>query len=66
MRKESSYQRLKRISEAKEKSLTNDIIALINNENQFEVSIIKAKWQVKLDMERVIWFGTTKIKPREP
>ena len=56
-RKESSYQKLKRESEAEISSLRADIAALVKEDCPTKAVMVRMKWAVSLQMEKAIWAG---------
>jgi hypothetical protein len=53
----SSYQRLKKKYKEERQSLINDIILLVEHENDQSGIMVKDAWKIKLDIDRMLWFG---------
>lgn len=58
-KKISSYQKMKARYETKIKSLTDDIITLVEEKDISKVLIVKSKWKIKLDIEKTVWQGSS-------
>lgn len=54
----TSYQKMKRKYEAKVRNLTDDIITLVEDKDVMKVTIVKMQWRIRLDLEKVFWFGS--------
>jgi hypothetical protein len=53
----SSYQKMKQKYEASIRQLTDDIITLVEEKDFMKTTTVKMKWRMRLDVEKVIWFG---------
>lgn len=56
-KKESSYQKLKRLHAEERADLMKDIKALVDG--GVEGAMVACTWKLRFDMEKVMWFGTT-------
>lgn len=57
MKKLSYYQRKKLENETIIKDLTKQIITLVENNNIEEVTLIKIRWKIKLDIDNQLMQG---------
>lgn len=54
----SSYQKMKQKYEASMRQLTDDIITLVEEKDFMKVTTVKMQWRMRLDTEKMIWFGS--------
>jgi len=54
----SSYQKMKQNYEASIRQLTDDIITLVEEKDFVKVTTVKMQWRMRLDNEKMIWFGS--------
>jgi hypothetical protein len=54
----SSYAKMKLKYEASIRQLTDDIITLVEEKDFMKVTIVKMQWRMRLDTEKMIWFGS--------
>ena len=54
----SSYQKMKQKYESSMRQLTDDIITLVEEKDFMKVTTVKMQWRIRLDTEKMIWFGS--------
>lgn len=54
----SSYQKMKQRYEASIRQLTDDIITLVEEKDFVKTTTVKMQWRMRLDTEKMIWYGS--------
>jgi len=54
----SSYAKMKLKYEASIRQLTDDIITLVEEKDFMKVTTVKMQWRMRLDTEKMMWFGS--------